>query len=166
MIANQIIHNQVLLTLQTTFGTEYMSKMKQIYGIDLPAEIQKSISKTKELYMWQNLTLNRNFGLGTLFAQGTAIDTAIRTWLMSSVPKYQTGTHRVPKTGLAVVDEGETITPAGGRPRGGGFPATIHVDPMSISVSIYDHTGVEEVIQKVELGIQSGLIKGVETVYG
>ena len=166
MIANQIIHNQVLLTLQTTFGTEYMSKMEQIYGLDLPAEIQKSISKTKELYMWQNLTLNRNFGLGTLFAQGTAIDTAIRTWLMSSVPNYQTGTHRVPKTGLAVVDEGETITPAGGSPRGGGFPATIHVDPMSISVSIYDHTGVEEVIQKVELGIQSGLIKGVETVYG
>ncbi len=44
----------------------------------------------------------------------------------SSLPHYATGTDYVPKTGLAVVHQGESITPYGGGGRGGGN-ITIHV---------------------------------------
>ena len=80
----------------------------------------------------------------------------------SDMPKYQSGTYRVPKTGLAIVDEGETITPKGSRNRG-GIGSKIHVDPMHINVNIYDHTGVEQLVQKIELAIQGGLIAGITT---
>jgi len=64
------------------------------------------------------------------------------------------------------VHQGETITPRGGRSRGGGgLGGKIHVDPMHINVNVYDHTGVEQLVQKIELAIQSGLVSGITTGY-
>ena len=80
--------------------------------------------------------------------------------------EFQSGTYRVPSTGLAMVHEGESITPRGGKSRSrGGGGGNIHVDPMHINVNVYDHTGVEQLVQKIELAIQSGLVNGITTGY-
>lgn len=84
--------------------------------------------------------------------------------MLSRRAGFQTGTYRVPRTGLAMVHEGEQVIPKGGRGRS-GFGGKIHVDPMHINVNIYDHTDVEHLVQKIELAIQGGLVSGITTGY-
>jgi len=77
----------------------------------------------------------------------------------------QTGTYRVPRTGPAWLHEGEQVVPKGSNRTVGMGGGKIHVDPMNINVNIYDHTGVEQLVQKIELAIQGGLISGITTGY-
>ena len=77
--------------------------------------------------------------------------------------RWQTGTYHVPHTGLAMLHEGEQVVPRGSNRRISGGASNIHVDPMHINVNVYDHTGVEQLVQKIELAIQSGLVSGIST---
>ena len=96
----------------------------------------------------------------------TVRETPNKVWNVGDMVGWQRGTYRVPSTGMAMVHEGESITPRGGKSRGrGGFGGKIHVDPMHINVNVYDHTGVEQLVQKIELAIQSGLVNGITTGY-
>jgi len=88
-----------------------------------------------------------------------------RWWAEQHGLTLQHGTSYVPQTGLALLHKGEAVIPANQNTNGGGMGGSVHVDPMTINVNIYDNADIPHLVQKIELALQSGLLSGLTTGY-
>jgi hypothetical protein len=66
------------------------------------------------------------------------------------VPKYHQGTHYVPRTGLALLEEGEKVIPRGGSMPGGGGAVTVQIFNAGSLISEREIVG--QVVQAVRYG--------------
>jgi len=75
---------------------------------------------------------------------------------------YQHGTNYVPTTAPYLLHKGEAVIPAN---KNKPTNIKITLDPITINANIYDKIDVEKLCQKIEIGVQSGLLKGMTTIY-
>ncbi len=185
-------HAQAMITMEEIWGQAIVDVYAEYFGVDIPAEVQKSIDALEALRLKQ---LELGIPVATATTQKLTTDTShvfnVLDKLIDIVPKprttteniniaqskiydvfkgirapwMQSGTYNVPTSGLYNLHGGEQVIPRTTEKGMGGGNVTIHVDPISIDANITSDTDAESLVQKIEGAIQSGLIRGIETEY-
>jgi len=130
-------------------------------GVPIPEEVETGISKLEsKIKTTGGLTYAE--ALTKYYAEHPGVMGPIKPsdLIKYGYRGYQTGTPYVPETGLYVLHRGEAVIPAGRN-----MASKIHVEPITVNVTINDNADVEHLVQKIELAVQSGLISGIETTY-
>jgi hypothetical protein len=135
-----------------TFNTVWAEKVR------IAAEGQSQINTIVE-------STETNIATPTITTPGTSLAGTVSN-VISVIGELfggllQTGTPYVPETGLYMLHRGERVTPA----HQNIGANKIHVEPITINVTITDNADIETLVQKIELATQAGIISGVTTKF-
>lgn len=157
-----VAQNAYLELLESANDT-LSAEFRQTYGVEIPAEIQKSIDAIEE---WADKAIAGGYSSGNtadeILSSGrekVSLDGIRKNDILGS---HATGTEYIPKTGLYKLHRGEGVSPAGGRGRGNAGGSVVINNYNTINARVDSRYGTERLARDLAALQSSGVIRNLE----